>query len=68
MLNSLNNDERKIITIEDPVEYQFGGITQISVSSSQSGNDGSFAEKLRAVLRLDPDIIMVGEIRDNGHG
>lgn len=64
MLNSLNNDERKIITIEDPVEYQFSGITQISVSSAQSGNDGSFAEKLRAVLRLDPDIVMVGEIRD----
>ena len=65
MLNSLNSDERKIITIEDPVEYQFPGITQISVSTSESGNDGSFAEKLRAVLRLDPDIVMVGEIRDN---
>ncbi|MDB5166735.1 MAG: ral secretion pathway protein type secretion system ATPase [Candidatus Saccharibacteria bacterium] len=64
MLNSLNSDERKIITIEDPVEYQFTGITQISVHSQQAGNDGSFAEKLRAVLRLDPDIVMVGEIRD----
>jgi type II secretory ATPase GspE/PulE/Tfp pilus assembly ATPase PilB-like protein len=64
MLNSLNTDERKIITIEDPVEYQFPGITQISVRSTEEGNDGSFAEKLRAVLRLDPDIVMVGEIRD----
>jgi type II secretory ATPase GspE/PulE/Tfp pilus assembly ATPase PilB-like protein len=64
MLNSLNNEERKIITVEDPVEYQFSGITQISVKSSEAGNDGGFADKLRAVLRLDPDIIMVGEIRD----
>lgn len=65
MLNSLNNDERKLITIEDPVEYQFAGISQISVKSTEAGNDGSFAEKLRATLRLDPDIIMIGEIRDN---
>jgi type II secretory ATPase GspE/PulE/Tfp pilus assembly ATPase PilB-like protein len=64
MLNSLNNDERKIITIEDPVEYQFEGITQISVKSKVGGADTSFADKLRAVLRLDPDIVMVGEIRD----
>ncbi len=64
ILNTLNTDERKIITIEDPVEYQFAGMTQISVHSKQAGDDGSFAEKLRAVLRLDPDIIMVGEIRD----
>lgn len=65
ILNSLNNDERKIITIEDPVEYQFSGITQISVHSQEGGNDSSFADKLRATLRLDPDIVMVGEIRDN---
>jgi type II secretory ATPase GspE/PulE/Tfp pilus assembly ATPase PilB-like protein len=64
MLNSLNSEERKIITIEDPVEYQFEGITQISVHSTEGGNDDSFADKLRAVLRLDPDIVMVGEIRD----
>jgi type II secretory ATPase GspE/PulE/Tfp pilus assembly ATPase PilB-like protein len=63
MLNSLNSEERKIITIEDPVEYQFTGITQISVTS-QNSQETSFADKLRAVLRLDPDIIMVGEIRD----
>src|SRR3989344_6025708 len=49
MLNSLNNDERKIITIEDPVEYQFSGITQISVTTKTAG-ETSFAEKLRAVL------------------
>lgn len=64
MLNSLNSEERKIITIEDPVEYQFPGITQISVRSREGGNDDSFADKLRAVLRLDPDIVMIGEIRD----
>ncbi len=65
ILNTLNNDERKIITIEDPVEYQFAGISQIPVDTAAAGNDGSFAAKLRAVLRLDPDIVMVGEIRDN---
>lgn len=64
MLNSLNSEERKIITIEDPVEYQFEGITQIPVSGQQGVNSTGFAEKLRAVLRLDPDIVMVGEIRD----
>lgn len=63
MLNSLNVEERKIITIEDPVEYQFSGITQISVTS-QNSQETNFANKLRAVLRLDPDIVMVGEIRD----
>ncbi len=65
MLNTLNSDERKIITVEDPVEYQFGGIVQIPVNTQAEGNDGSFAAKLRAILRLDPDIVMVGEIRDN---
>ncbi len=63
IMNSLNNDERKIITLEDPVEYQFPGITQISVQGAAGGV--SFADKLRAVLRLDPDIVMVGEVRDN---
>jgi type II secretory ATPase GspE/PulE/Tfp pilus assembly ATPase PilB-like protein len=63
MLNSLNSEERKIITVEDPVEYQFEGITQIPVSS-QTVSESGFANKLRAVLRLDPDIVMVGEIRD----
>ncbi|MCA9343297.1 Flp pilus assembly complex ATPase component TadA, partial [Candidatus Saccharibacteria bacterium] len=63
MLNSLNNDSRKIITIEDPVEYQFEGLTQIPVNSKGT-QEVNFAEKLRAVLRLDPDIVMVGEVRD----
>lgn len=63
ILNGLNTEERKIITIEDPVEYQFSGITQISVTS-QTSTETNFADKLRAVLRLDPDIVMVGEIRD----
>lgn len=63
ILNSLKSDERKIITIEDPVEYQFDGITQLSVTS-QSSQESNFAERLRAVLRLDPDVVMVGEIRD----
>lgn len=63
ILNTLNSDERKIITIEDPVEYQFEGVTQIPVRT-KSADESSFANKLRAVLRLDPDIVMVGEIRD----
>lgn len=63
ILNSLNTDSRKIITIEDPVEFQFEGMTQISITSKGT-QDVSFAEKLRAVLRLDPDIVMVGEVRD----
>lgn len=63
MLNTLNSEERKVITIEDPVEYQFEGISQISIAT-KSSQEISFAEKLRAVLRLDPDIVMVGEIRD----
>ncbi len=64
MLNTLNSPERKIITVEDPVEYRFTGISQLSVTT-QNSQESSFAEKLRAILRLDPDVIMVGEIRDN---
>jgi type II secretory ATPase GspE/PulE/Tfp pilus assembly ATPase PilB-like protein len=64
VLNTLNSDERKIITVEDPVEYNFPGIVQIPVHASEGGNDNKFADKLRAILRLDPDIVMVGEIRD----
>ena len=63
LINELNDPERKIITLEDPVEYYVRGITQIPVDSRQASN--GFAEKFRAVLRLDPDVIMVGEIRDN---
>jgi type II secretory ATPase GspE/PulE/Tfp pilus assembly ATPase PilB-like protein len=66
IMNSLNNDERKIVTIEDPVEYQFPGLTQIPARGGDN-NSGTadFADKLRAVLRLDPDVIMIGEVRDS---
>ena len=64
ILKTLSTPERKIITIEDPVEYQFPGITQISITSKTT-TETNFAERLRAVLRLDPDVVMVGEIRDN---
>jgi len=64
ILNTLNTEARKIITIEDPVEYQFPGITQISVTTKPGVEETKFGDKLRAVLRLDPDIVMVGEIRD----
>jgi general secretion pathway protein E len=60
-LLALNAVERKVITIEDPIEYQLRGINQIQVKP-QIGL--SFANLLRAILRQDPDIIMVGEIRD----
>jgi len=62
LINTLNNDERKILTLEDPIEYLINGIVQIPVAGDQSKS--GFADKLRAVLRLDPDVIMVGEIRD----
>jgi type IV pilus assembly protein PilB len=60
-LQDLNDVEKKIITIEDPVEYQLGGINQINVNR-KAGLD--FATGLRSVLRADPDVVMVGEIRD----
>lgn len=60
-LNQLNSEEVNIITIEDPVEYQLEGVNQIQVNS----NIGmTFAAGLRSILRQDPNIIMVGEIRD----
>jgi type II secretory ATPase GspE/PulE/Tfp pilus assembly ATPase PilB-like protein len=62
LINTLNTPERKIITLEDPVEYNMPGIVQIPVNGQMEGHD--FAEHLRAVLRLDPDVVMVGEIRD----
>jgi len=62
LINTLNTDERKILTLEDPIEYFIDGIVQIPVAGDESST--SFANKLRAVLRLDPDAIMVGEIRD----
>jgi type IV pilus assembly protein PilB len=60
-LNALNSIEKNIITIEDPVEYQIPGINQIGVNL-KSGL--TFATGLRSILRADPDIVMVGEIRD----
>jgi type II secretory ATPase GspE/PulE/Tfp pilus assembly ATPase PilB-like protein len=61
MINSLNTTDRKIITLEDPIEYGVTGITQIPIDTTAGQ---SFADALRAVLRLDPDVVMVGEIRD----
>lgn len=61
MLNALNTSDRKIITLEDPIEYGITGISQIPINTNSGG---SFAEGLRSVLRLDPDVVMVGEIRD----
>lgn len=61
ILNALNSTSRKIITLEDPIEYGMSGLTQIPVDTTKGG---SFAENLRSVLRLDPDVVMVGEIRD----
>lgn len=61
MINALNTTDRKILTLEDPVEFRIPGVSQIPINT---GGGQTFAEKLRAVLRLDPDIVMVGEIRD----
>lgn len=61
IINALNTDSRKIITLEDPVEYSIGRISQIPIDTT---GGQSFADGLRAVLRLDPDIVMIGEIRD----
>ncbi|MEL6791606.1 MAG: ATPase, T2SS/T4P/T4SS family [Pseudomonadota bacterium] len=60
-LAHLNTPERKIITVEDPIEYSVPGIEQVQVNAATGL---SFARVLRAVLRQDPDIVMVGEIRD----
>ena len=60
-LGVINTPEKNIITIEDPVEYQVGGITQVQVNTKAGL---TFASGLRAMMRADPDVIMVGEIRD----
>jgi general secretion pathway protein E len=60
-LNSLDQTERNIITVEDPVEYRFSNINQIQVNP-RAGL--TFASGLRSILRLDPDVILIGEIRD----
>lgn len=62
ILNKLNMPERKILTVEDPVEYRISRINQVQVNPKI---DLTFARVLRAMLRQDPDVIMVGEIRDN---
>jgi type II secretory ATPase GspE/PulE/Tfp pilus assembly ATPase PilB-like protein len=61
MISALNSTDRKIITLEDPIEYGVSGVSQIPVDTT---GGQSFAEHLRSVLRLDPDVVMVGEIRD----
>lgn len=61
VLNALNSPDRKVLTLEDPIEMSIEGVSQIPVDTT--GGD-SFADKLRAILRLDPDVVMVGEIRD----
>lgn len=61
IINALNTTERKIITLEDPIEYGITGITQIPIDTT---GGQSFADGLRSVLRLDPDVVMLGEIRD----
>lgn len=61
VLNELNSPEKKLITIEDPVEYQMKGVNQVQVNSKQGL---TFGGALRSILRQDPDIVMVGEIRD----
>ncbi len=61
-LEKINDEKRKIITVEDPVEYQLEGITQIQANASIGL---SFAAGLRSIVRQDPDVLMVGEIRDH---
>ena len=60
-LNALNDNERKIITVEDPIEYRLPGLNQVQVMEKI---DLSFARVLRAALRQDPDVILIGEMRD----
>jgi type II secretory ATPase GspE/PulE/Tfp pilus assembly ATPase PilB-like protein len=62
VLSELNSPEYNIVTVEDPIEYQLMGINQVAVKSDIGL---SFADALRSILRQDPDIVMIGEIRDN---
>ena len=61
MLNALNTTDRNLITMEDPIEYGLSGMSQIPIDTTHGQ---TFADGLRSVLRLDPDVVMVGEIRD----
>ena len=60
-MGSLNSTDRKIVTVEDPIEYTLPGVNQVQVDTDI---DMSFAKALRSILRQDPDVVMVGEIRD----
>jgi type IV pilus assembly protein PilB len=62
LLNQFNTPDAKIITLEDPIEYHLNGITQSQINDKRGY---SFASGLRAILRQDPDIVMIGEIRDD---
>ncbi len=62
ILQSIYTPEKKILTIEDPVEYELAGVAQIPVRPSRNF---TFANGLRSILRQDPDVVMVGEIRDS---
>jgi type IV pilus assembly protein PilB len=62
VLQELNNPEYNIVTVEDPIEYQLPGVNQVAVKADIGL---TFAEALRSILRQDPDIVMIGEIRDN---
>ena len=61
ILNALNDPTRKLLTLEDPVEFDIPGVTQIPVDTTHGQ---TFADNVRTILRLDPDVVMVGEIRD----
>lgn len=61
ILNALNDPTRKILTLEDPIEFDVPGISQIPIDTTHGQ---SFADNVRTILRLDPDVVMVGEIRD----
>ena len=62
IINKLNTPDKKIITIEDPIEYELTGISQTQI---EKGRGYTFAQGLRAIVRQDPDVILVGEIRDD---
>ena len=64
LLQEVKSDSINIVTLEDPVEYKMDGINQIQVNSEVGL---TFASGLRSILRQDPDVVMVGEIRDKGN-
>ncbi|MDR1970062.1 MAG: Flp pilus assembly complex ATPase component TadA [Candidatus Nomurabacteria bacterium] len=61
ILSALNDPTRKLLTLEDPIEFDISGVTQIPIDTTHGQ---SFADNVRTILRLDPDVVMVGEIRD----